>query len=254
MDATPSRLLLSPLNFLRRNAQALGQRPAVVHGERRLNYAELEERCNRLASALRDRGLERHDRVAILAPNTPALLEAHYGVPLAGGVLVAMNTRLGKDEIEHIIKDSGAKILLVDAELKELVDEADVDDFETIVIEDTGEDGRSVRAAAGRRLAGAARELARGRERADLDQLHLGHDREAQGRRLHASGRLSPGCTGVAHGGRARLRLGAPVDAPDVPLQRLVPDLGRDPRPVASTCACARSSRSGSGSCSSPRA
>jgi fatty-acyl-CoA synthase len=139
MNATPSRLPLSPLNFLRRNAQALGERPAVVHGERRFNYAELEERCNRLASALRDRGVERHDRVAILAPNTPALLEAHYGVPLAGGVLVAMNTRLGTSEIEHILADSGARILLVDAELKELVDGSDAPDIETIVIEDTGE-------------------------------------------------------------------------------------------------------------------
>ncbi|MBV9465576.1 MAG: AMP-binding protein, partial [Solirubrobacterales bacterium] len=122
MESSPSRLELSPLNFLRRNAQALGQRPAVVHGDRRLNYVELEERCNRLASALRDRGLERHDRVAILAPNTPALLEAHYGVPLAGGVLVAMNTRLSKGEIEYILKDSGSKTLLVDAALEELVD------------------------------------------------------------------------------------------------------------------------------------
>ena len=107
MDPTASRLELSPLNFLRRNAQALGQRPAVVHGERRMNYAELEERCNRLASALRDQGLEKHDRVAILAPNIPALLEAHYGIPMAGGVLVAMNTRLSKGEVEHILKDSG---------------------------------------------------------------------------------------------------------------------------------------------------
>src|SRR5580693_768032 len=114
MNATPSRLPLSPLNFLRRNAQALGERPAVVHGERRFNYAELEERCNRLASALRDRGVERHDRVAILAPNTPALLEAHYGVPLAGGVLVALNTRLTSDDIAYILDDCGAKTLLVD--------------------------------------------------------------------------------------------------------------------------------------------
>src|SRR5947209_19853686 len=109
MDTAASRLELSPLGFLRRNAQSLGQRPAVVHGERRFNYAELEERCNRLASALRNRGLEKHDRVAILAPNTPALLEAHYGIPLAGGVLVAMNTRLTKRDIEHILKDSGSK-------------------------------------------------------------------------------------------------------------------------------------------------
>ncbi|HET6868134.1 MAG TPA: AMP-binding protein, partial [Solirubrobacteraceae bacterium] len=140
MDASPSRIELTPLNFLRRNARALGQRPAVVHGERRFNYAELEERCNRLASALREKGIEKHDRVAILAPNTPALLEAHYGIPLAGGVLVAMNTRLSKGDIEHILKDSGSKILLVDAQLKELVDEADTPDMKTIVIEDTGED------------------------------------------------------------------------------------------------------------------
>jgi len=136
--APPSRIELTPLNFLHRNAQALGQRPAVVHGDRRFNYAELEERCNRLASALRDRGLEKHDRVAILAPNIPALLEAHYGIPLAGGVLVAMNTRLSKGDIEHILKDSGSKILLVDAQLKELVDDADTPDMETIVIEDLG--------------------------------------------------------------------------------------------------------------------
>jgi fatty-acyl-CoA synthase len=140
VDASPSRIELTPLNFLRRNAQALGQRPAVVHGERRMNYAELEERCNRLASALRDRGLERHDRVAILAPNIPTLLEAHYGVPLAGGVLVAMNTRLTSAEIEHILKDSGSRTLLVDAQLKELVDGAEVGDLEMVVIEDTGED------------------------------------------------------------------------------------------------------------------
>jgi fatty-acyl-CoA synthase len=130
---------LSPLQFLHRNARALGQRPAVVHGQRRMNYAELEERCNRLASALRDRGLERHDRVAILAPNTPALLEAHYGVPLAGGVLVAMNSRLSSGEVEYIIDDSGARILLVDAELQEVIDPISLDGVETVVIEDTGE-------------------------------------------------------------------------------------------------------------------
>src|SRR5881227_628842 len=141
MKPTPSRLELTPLNFLRRNAQTLKERPAVVHGSRRLNYAELEQRCTRLASALRDRGLERHDRVAILAPNSPALLEAHYGVPLAGGVLVALNTRLSAKEIDYILRDSGAKTLLVDAELSELVNPADLDGIETVVIEDTGESG-----------------------------------------------------------------------------------------------------------------
>ena len=139
MHTTPSRLELSPLNFLHRSAQTLRERPAVIHGERRMNYAEFEQRCNRLAGALRERGLERHDRVAILAPNSPALLEAHYGVPMAGGVLVALNTRLNSKEIEYILRDSGSQTLLVDHELQELVDPIDLDGIETVVIEDTGE-------------------------------------------------------------------------------------------------------------------
>jgi fatty-acyl-CoA synthase len=141
MEPTPSRLELSPLNFLDRAAQTLRERPAVVHGERRYTYQQLGERCHRLASALRERGLEHHDRVAILAPNSPALLEAHYGIPLAGGVLVALNTRLTSDDIEYILDDCGAKTLLVDAELSELVDPIDLGDIETVVIEDTGESG-----------------------------------------------------------------------------------------------------------------
>ena len=176
MDATPSRLELSPLNFLRRNAQALGQRPAVVHGERRMNYAELEERCNRLASALRDRGLERHDRVAILAPNTPALLEAHYGIPLAGGVLVAMNTRLspgGRAHPEGLRRAAAAGRRPAQGARRRRRHRRHRDDRDR----GHGRGRRSLRAVAGRRVARGARELARGRERADLDQLHLGHHR-----------------------------------------------------------------------------
>jgi len=139
METTPSRLELSPLNFLHRSAQALSERPAVVHGERRLDYGEFAQRCHRLAGALRDRNLQRHDRVAILAPNSPALLEAHYGVPLAGGVLVAMNTRLSSSEVEYILRDSGSKTLLIDAQLKELIDDLDLDGIEIVVIQDTGE-------------------------------------------------------------------------------------------------------------------
>jgi fatty-acyl-CoA synthase len=92
MKASPFRVELSPLNFLRRAAETMGERTAVVHGDRRYTYAELQARCDRLASALWNRGIERNDRVAVLCPNTPALLEAHYGVPLAGAILVAINT------------------------------------------------------------------------------------------------------------------------------------------------------------------
>jgi acyl-CoA synthetase (AMP-forming)/AMP-acid ligase II len=140
MKPSPSRVELTPLNFLRRSAEALGERPAVVHGERRVTYAELQRRCNRLASALWNRGIERNDRVAFLCPNTPALLEAHYGVPLAGAVLVAINTRLGRDEVAYILEDSGTKILVVDHELKPVLDGVDLGDIETIVVQDTGEE------------------------------------------------------------------------------------------------------------------
>jgi fatty-acyl-CoA synthase len=140
MDKTAFRLELSPLNFLRRSAEALGERTAVVHGDRRYDYAELQRRCNRMASALLDRGLERHDRVAVLCPNIPALLEAHYGIPLAGGVLVAMNTRLNSDEIRYIFEDSGSRLLFVDAELQPLVEDAGGGDLDIVVVQDTGDD------------------------------------------------------------------------------------------------------------------
>jgi fatty-acyl-CoA synthase len=140
MKAAPYRVELTPLNFLRRSADTLGERPAVVHGERRLTYAELQRRCNRLASGLRERGIERQERVAFLCPNTPALLEAHHGVPLAGAVLVAINTRLGPKEIDYILRDSGSRILVVDHELEAQLDEVDLDGIEKIVVRDTGED------------------------------------------------------------------------------------------------------------------
>jgi len=89
----PYRTELSPVSFLRRSAYVFPDKVAVVHGERRTTYREFDERVNRLASALADAGVEPGDRVAFLAPNIPAMLEAHYGVPAAGAVLVAINTR-----------------------------------------------------------------------------------------------------------------------------------------------------------------
>ncbi len=115
-----SRTELDPVSFLRRSAAIHADRVAVVHGDLRRTYGELEARVNRLASALRGRGLQRRDRVAVLAPNAPALLEAHFGVPAAGGVLVAINTRLGGPEVRAILEHSGARTLLVDAELADL--------------------------------------------------------------------------------------------------------------------------------------
>ena len=98
-DQRPYRTELSPVSFLRRSAYVFPDKVAVVHGERRMTYREFDERVNRLASALVAAGVERGDRVAFLAPNIPAMLEAHYGVPAAGAVLVSVNTRLGLEEI-----------------------------------------------------------------------------------------------------------------------------------------------------------
>ncbi|MDT5286608.1 MAG: hypothetical protein QOF88_1497, partial [Mycobacterium sp.] len=93
---------LSPTAYLDRAAAAHGQRAAVVDGDRRWTYAELHQRCMQLAGAV---GPLAHGRpVAVLAPNTHVLLEAHYGVPWAGVPLVAINTRLSAGEVAHILE------------------------------------------------------------------------------------------------------------------------------------------------------
>ena len=117
----PNRVELTPLIFLERAAYAFGARTALVHREQRYTYRDLRRRVHRLASALVASGVEPGDRVAVLAPNSPVLLESHFGVPLAGAVLVAINIRLASDEIAYILQHSGAKTLLVDSELVPLV-------------------------------------------------------------------------------------------------------------------------------------
>src|SRR3954454_16406512 len=119
-----SRTELDPVTFLRRSAATYPDRVAVVDGELRRTYAALQERVNRLASALRARGVRHLDRVAALCPNVPELLELHFGVPAAGGVLVAINFRLSAREIGYILEHSGARLLVVDPELEPLAAEA----------------------------------------------------------------------------------------------------------------------------------
>jgi fatty-acyl-CoA synthase len=116
-----SRTELDPVTFLYRSAAIHPDRVAVVDGDRRWTYSELCERVNRLAAALRAGGLQRHERVAALCVNGAPLLELHHAVPAAGGVLVAINTRLGRDEVRHIIDHSGARMLFVDETLAGLV-------------------------------------------------------------------------------------------------------------------------------------
>ena len=130
---------LDPISFLRRSAYVFPDKTAVVHGDRRYTYAELEERVNRLSSRLKEEGLQKGDRVAFLCPNIPPMLEAHFGVPAAGYVLVAINTRLGKDEVKYIVEHSGSKMVFADAELEHLLE--DVEDVEVVRVDDTGEGG-----------------------------------------------------------------------------------------------------------------
>ncbi|MFP6584307.1 MAG: acyl--CoA ligase family protein [Candidatus Hydrogenedentota bacterium] len=108
---------LTPLSFIRRSAAVYPDKVAIVHGDQRITYHEYGERVNRLASALKANGLKKGDRVAFLCPNIPQMLEAHFGVLLAGGVLVAINTRLSPGEIEYILNHSGASFLFADTEL-----------------------------------------------------------------------------------------------------------------------------------------
>lgn len=133
------RTELTPLDFLRRSADVFPRKIAVVHGERRYTYAEFEARANRLANGLVEAGVERGERIAFLSPNTPAMLEAHYGVPAAGCTLVAINTRLASAEIGHILEHSGATALFVDHELAPLIEPLELDRVRVIRIADTGE-------------------------------------------------------------------------------------------------------------------
>ena len=115
---------LSPLSFLKRAAEVYPEKIAVVHGDLRRNYAELYTRCRKLASAISERGTGLGDTVAVIAPNTPEMLEMHYGVPMTGAVLNTINTRLDAAAIGFILDHGEAKMVFVDREFSGLVKEA----------------------------------------------------------------------------------------------------------------------------------
>jgi len=108
---------LTPMTFLARAALVHPERIAIVHGALRQTWRETYARCRRLASALQRRGIGRGDTVAVLMPNVPALVEAHFGVPMSGAVLNALNTRLDAASIAFMLEHGEAKVLLVDREL-----------------------------------------------------------------------------------------------------------------------------------------
>jgi fatty-acyl-CoA synthase len=115
---------LSPLGFLSRSAGVYPDKLAIVHGAAHVTYGRFYERCRQFADALRRRGIQRGDTVAVMAPNVPALLEAHYGVPMAGAVLNALNYRLDARSIAFILSHGQAKLLIADREFSPIVKES----------------------------------------------------------------------------------------------------------------------------------
>jgi fatty-acyl-CoA synthase len=141
-DAAAGRVFrteLNPVDFLRRSAYIYPDKIAVVDGDRRYSYRELAERSWRLANALRAAGLGKGDRVATLLFNSATMLEAHFGVPAAGGVLVAVNHRLSGAEVGYILRHSGARYLLLDTGLEALAAAAGLDGVTVIRGAGTGE-------------------------------------------------------------------------------------------------------------------
>jgi len=138
---TVFRSELNPVDFLYRAAYLYPDKVGVAAGKRRYSYRELAERSWRLANALRSAGLGKGDRVATLLFNSPAMLEAHFGVPAAGGILVAVNNRLSGPEIGYILQHSGAKYLLLDTGLAAVAEASGLAGVTVIRCDDTGVPG-----------------------------------------------------------------------------------------------------------------
>eukprot|EP01041_Mallomonas_annulata_P015857 gene15857-33437_t len=106
----------SPLSFIERTAEVYPERLAVVHGDLRQTWGKTYARCRQLASALQRAGIGKNDTVAVMLPNTPPMVEAHFGVPMAGAVLNALNTRLDPEAIAFMLDHGEAKVVIVDPE------------------------------------------------------------------------------------------------------------------------------------------
>ncbi|SLN21089.1 Long-chain-fatty-acid--CoA ligase [Falsiruegeria litorea R37] len=136
---------LSPLSYLERTALIYPDYPALVYGYRRQNWLETYDRCRQLASALHQRGIGKGDTVSIIAANIPEMYEAHFGIPMTGAVLNAINTRLDAPIVAFILQHAEAKVLMVDPEssgvVKEALTQFDSSNLLVIDIEDDSFDG-----------------------------------------------------------------------------------------------------------------
>ena len=117
LDKNPANFVpQSPLSFIERTAQVYPYKLAVIHGELKRTWGETYARCRRLASALTKSGIRRFDTVAVMLPNTPPMVEAHFGVPMIGAVLCSLNTRLDPPAVAFMLEHGEAKVVLVDKE------------------------------------------------------------------------------------------------------------------------------------------
>lgn len=117
LDKNPANYVAqSPLTFIERAALVYPERPAVIHGGIERNWAQTNARCRQFASALTRHGIKRFDTVAVMLPNIPAMVEAHFAVPMTGAILCALNTRLDAPAIAFMLEHSEAKVVLIDPE------------------------------------------------------------------------------------------------------------------------------------------
>ncbi|MFT4650570.1 MAG: fatty-acyl-CoA synthase [Flavobacteriales bacterium] len=125
LDRNPANFQpLTPLTFLERAASVFPKQVAIIHGQQRLNYEDFYRRSRQLASSLAKQGIGRGDTVSAMLANTPAMLEAHYGVPMCGGVLHSINSRLDPKVIALQLEHAEAKVLIVDREFVDTIEAA----------------------------------------------------------------------------------------------------------------------------------
>lgn len=125
LPRTPANFVaLSPLRYLERAAYIYPDQASIIHGNRQISWKETYQRCRQFASQLQQLGITKNDTVSVLLPNVPAMIEAHFAVPMAGAVLNTLNTRLDAKTIAFMLEHAETKVLLVDPEFVNLAREA----------------------------------------------------------------------------------------------------------------------------------
>src|SRR3989338_227968 len=114
----------TPLSFIERTAAVYPERLAIIHGDLRQTWGQTYARCRQLASALSQRGIGLGDTVAVMLPNTPPMVEAHFGIPMTGAVLNTLNTRLDAEALAFMLDHGEAKAVIVDPEFAAVMSRA----------------------------------------------------------------------------------------------------------------------------------